>query len=173
MSDSPTLTLRGQHSDDLEPLYALLNTPDILLNSFDLPYLSEEAFRERYGNPPAGTHVLIAETGQPSGRRRLIGAAWLRLMPNRRRHVAQLRLAVHPDYRETESEAGLLRAALDLADQWIGLRRVEAAVYAGQAQELALYERFGFEREALMRGYAFRAGVCQDVVLLARLNLGK
>lgn len=170
VSDSSTLTIRSQRSDDLEHLFALINTDEVLLDSLELPYLSEEVFRERYGSPPATTHTLIAETSLPSGRKRMIGVVWLKTMRPRRRHVGQLTLAIHPDYRGSEAEATLLGAALDLVDNWLALRRVEAVVYVGDRATIDLYERHGFTCEATMRRYAFRAGVYSDACLMARLR---
>jgi putative acetyltransferase len=169
-SDSPTLTIRGQRSDDLEHLFALINTDAVLLDSLELPYLSEEIFRERYGNPPANTYTLIAETSLPSGRKRMVGVVWLGTMRSRRRHVGRLTLAIHPDYRGSEAESTLLDAALDLADNWLDLRRVEGVVYVDDRATIALYERHGFTCEAAMRRYAFRAGVYSDACLMARLR---
>lgn len=171
VSDSPTLTLRGQRSDDLEHLFALFNTDDIVRDSLDLPYPSEEAFRERYGSLPAGTYALVAEIGLPSGRKRIVGAVWLKtFLPFRRRHAAELRLAVHPDYRNTDTETALLKAALELADHWLALRRLEVTVYVDRPETVDLYRRYGFEQEALMRRYAFRAGAYYDAYLMARLR---
>jgi putative acetyltransferase len=170
VSDSPTLTLRGQHSDDLDHLFALLNTDEVIRDTFDLPYPGEEAFRERYGNPPSGTHVLVAEISLPSGRKRIVGAAWLKTMLNRRRHAAELRLVVHPEYRNTDTEFALLRASLDLADRWLALRRLEVVVYAERQDTLDMYRRHGFECEAVLRRYAFRDGKYSDACLMARLN---
>ena len=169
MSDSPTVTIRGQQGDDWEQLYALLNEPDILRASLDdLPYVSEESFREQVNAPSAATHTLIAETGQPSGRKRIIGVAWLARQRARRRHLAELSLAVHPDYRGSEVEYSLLDAALNLADQWLGLQRVEVIVYADDDTALDFYEQHGFEREALMPRFTFRAGEYSAAVMLAR-----
>jgi putative acetyltransferase len=168
MSDSPTVTIRGQQGDDWEQLYALLNEPDILRASLDdLPYMAEETFREHVNAPAAATYTLIAETGQPSGRTRIIGVAWLAGQRPRRRHVGELALVVHPDYRGSEVEHLLLDAALNLADQWLGLQRIEVIVYADDPA-LNLYEQHGFEREALMPRFAFRAGEYSTAVLLAR-----
>lgn len=170
-TDFPTLTIRSQRTDDLEHLFALINTDTVLRDSLELPYLSEEVFRERYGNPPASTHTLIAETSLPSGRKRMIGAVWLKTMPRRRRHVGQLTLAMHPDYRGGEAESTLLNTALDLADNWLALRRIEAVVYADDRATIALYEQHGFACEATMRRYAFRAGAYSDACLMARLRM--
>ena len=169
-NDSPTLTIRSQRSDDLEHLFALLNTDAVLLDSLELPYLSEEVFREHYGSPPANAHILIAETSLPSGRKRMIGVVWLKTMPRRRRHVGQLTLAMHPDYRGGEAESTLLNAALDLADNWLALHRIEAVVYVDDRATIALYEQHGFACEATMRRYAFRAGTYSDACLMTRLR---
>jgi putative acetyltransferase len=169
MSDSPTVTIRGQQGDDWEQLYALLNEPDILRASLDdLPYMAEETFREHVNAPAAATYTLIAETGQPSGRTRIIGVAWLAGQRARRRHSAELALVVHPDYHGSEVEHNLLDAALNLADQWLGLQRIEVIVYADDDPALSFYEQHGFEREALMPRFALRAGEFGAAVMLAR-----
>ncbi|MBI5961595.1 MAG: GNAT family N-acetyltransferase [Chloroflexi bacterium] len=168
MSDSPTLTLRGQRSDDTEHLFALFNAEDVIHDTLEIPYLTEEGFRDRYGNPPAGTHVIIAEIALPSGRKRIVGAAWLRVMQQRRRHAGELRLVMHPDHRGTETETTLLKAALDLADGWLALRRIETSVYMDSRE---LYQQNGFECEATMQRYAFRAGEYVPACLMARLTV--
>ncbi len=129
MRDSPTVTIRGQQSDDWEYLYLLLNEPQILRDIVDiLPYLPEEGFQDRIsGGAGSNTQMLVAEVGQPSGRKRIIGAAWLRHPRSpRQKFVARLLLAVHPDYRSAQTS--LMDAVLDLADHWLGLRRIEVIV---------------------------------------------
>ena len=49
--------------------------------------------------------------------------------------------------------------------------RLELSVYADNTRAIALYERFGFEREGLYRAYAWRAGAYVDSVAMARLRL--
>ena len=169
MSDSPTVTIRGQQTDDWEQLYALLNEPAILHASLDdLPYTAEDTFREHMNAPAANAYTLIAETGQPSGRKRIIGVAWLEVERARRRHLAELSLVVHPDYRGSDVEHSLLDAALNLADQWLALQRIEVIVYADDDSALSFYEQHGFEREALMPRFVFRAGEYSTAVMLAR-----
>jgi putative acetyltransferase len=160
------LTLRGQRTEDTEHLFALFNTDAALHNTLEMPYLTEEGFRERYANPPAGTHVIIAEDGLPSGRKRIIGAVWLRVLQQRRRHAGELRLLMHPDYAQSESEIALLRAALDLADGWLMLRRIETVVFMDRRE---FYVQNGFDCEVVMRRYAFRAGEYVPACLLARV----
>jgi putative acetyltransferase len=171
LRDFTTLTIRGLHTDDTESLFALWNTPETILDSTELPYVAEDAFREQVIGARANAHILVAEAGLSSGRKRLVGLAWLAVLPRpRRRHAAQLSLVVQPDYRDTQVETALLAAVLDLADRWLGLRRVEVNVYTRCEAAIALYQRHGFEIEATLRRYAFRDGVYSDACIMARLR---
>ncbi|MEW6580835.1 MAG: GNAT family N-acetyltransferase [Chloroflexota bacterium] len=174
MTDFPTLTIRGLRADDWMALQPLFADESVLHDTLDVPYASEEAFRERLISPPAGTHTLIAELMLPSGRERVVGLAWLRVMvPPRRRHTATLQIVVHADYRAGEIEEAVLRAALDLADNWLALRRVEMRLFATDHARAEMLARHGFAQEAVMRRYAVRAGEHVDAWLLARLWPGR
>jgi len=63
----------------------------------------------------------------------------------------------------------LLAAAIDIADNWMGYRRLELTVYTDNAAAIALYRKFGFEIEGTHRGYAFRNGAYVDAHTMARL----
>ncbi|PBJ83449.1 hypothetical protein CMZ84_02735 [Lysobacteraceae bacterium NML93-0399] len=65
----------------------------------------------------------------------------------------------------------LLTATIGTAERWHGVRRIELEVYVDNAAATALYERHGFVREGLARGYALRDGSFVDVLLMARLAL--
>jgi len=168
MIDSGSLTIRGLHTDDWENLYPLLHHDEVLRNSIELPYAPEDTFRERFNNPPATLHTLIAETGQPSGRKRIVVTAWLSQLELRRRHCGELTVVAYPDYPEVERL--LVQAALELADQWLGLHRVDVLVYADQTAAIELYKQHGFEQEAILRRYAVRNGSLHDATLLARIR---
>lgn len=170
MAQESTLTIRAQRSDDQDELFLLLTNEAALLDSVELPYMTEESFRDRFSNPHADTHVLIAESVLPSARRRIVGAAWLHVFTNRLRHTARLTLLCLPQHRHGDGESRLLDATLALADNWLGLRRVELVAFADDGEAEAFYGRFGFEREAVMRRFAVRSGVYADAWLLARIH---
>ena len=170
MSDTPTLTVRGLQHDDWEELFALWNSGDIVLNSFEVPYITEDTFRERFNRPYPNPHMLIAETSLPSGRTRLVGVAWMHVMPNRLRHVGQLNVVVHGDYQGGAVERTLLKTILDLADRWLDLHRIEVVTYTSSTAAIQLYQQYGFEIEVTMKQYAFRDGVYADAYLMARLR---
>ncbi|GAB4421104.1 MAG: hypothetical protein Kow00106_17900 [Anaerolineae bacterium] len=170
MTDLPTLTVRGLRTDDWMALYTLLCSEAVLFHTSDLPYISEESFRERVNNPPAGVHTLVAELMLPSGRERLVGVVWLKVLERRQRHTARLVLAIQPELRGGDVEAGLLRAALAMTDEWLALRRVETVVFPPDDAHVALLEQHGFVHEATMRRYVVRGGEYADAWLLARLR---
>lgn len=174
MDNAPKLTIRGPNNDDWPSLYAVLAVPGLLVNTFELPYANEDAFRERMSHNQPNCHVLIAETALPSGRKRVIGAAYLTVLRNlRRRHTGELQLLLLPEFQYGETAREVLAAACDLADNWLGLRRVQTIVFADDHQAVGFYETAGFQREATLRQYARRAGGLSDALLLARLVTGK
>ena len=64
----------------------------------------------------------------------------------------------------------LLEAVLDLADNWLMLRRVELEVYADNGGAIRLYQRLGFETEGCKREAAVKAGAYVDTLVMARLR---
>ena len=64
----------------------------------------------------------------------------------------------------------LMAALTEQADRWLGLRRIELTVWTDNAAAIALYERFGFEREGLHRAFALRDGEYVDALAMARLR---
>ncbi|MDA7414923.1 GNAT family N-acetyltransferase [Xenophilus arseniciresistens] len=83
--------------------------------------------------------------------------------PGRASHVALLRtLAVDPD----AQGQGIARAMVEDALLHLradGVRRVELYAEADNPRALRFYERLGFVREGLLRGFYRRAGEAQDV----------
>ncbi|WP_164876006.1 GNAT family N-acetyltransferase [Falsirhodobacter deserti] len=94
------------------------------------------------------------------------------LMPRTRRaaHVGEIFLLVHDDYTGRGYGTCILQALLDLADNWLGLRRVELEVNTDNAPAIHLYIRHGFELEGTKRGDALRDGVLIDTHIMGRLR---
>ncbi|HMR66031.1 MAG TPA: GNAT family N-acetyltransferase, partial [Anaerolineae bacterium] len=64
----------------------------------------------------------------------------------------------------------LMQAAVDLADKWLNLTRLELNVFTDNALAIRLYEKFGFTIEGTQVDYAFRDGRYIDSYLMARLR---
>lgn len=63
-----------------------------------------------------------------------------------------------------------MAAIVELADNWLGLRRIELTVWTDNARAIHLYEKFGFQHEGTHHQYARRAGELVDAHFMARLN---
>ena len=66
-----------------------------------------------------------------------------------------------------------MAAAVDVADNWLNLTRLELEVYADNAAAIHLYERFGFTYEGTLRQHAFRNGKYVDSNVMGRLRSAK
>ena len=88
----------------------------------------------------------------------------------RRRHVGEIGMAVRDDWQGKGVGTALMEAALDLADNWLGLTRIELSVYTDNTAGVALYKKFGFEVEGTHRRYALRNGEYVDAYSMARIR---
>ena len=79
-------------------------------------------------------------------------------------------MAVHDHFQGHGVGTALMRALMDLADNWYGLRRLELTVYCDNAAAVRLYEKFGFVVEGTGRQYARRNGELVDAYFMARLK---
>lgn len=77
---------------------------------------------------------------------------------------------VHDDYQNQGIGSKLMEAMLDLAENWLNLKRIELTVYTDNAPAIHLYEKYGFAIEGTMRKYAFRDGQYVDVHAMAKIS---
>lgn len=64
----------------------------------------------------------------------------------------------------------LLATAIELADNWLNIKRIELTVYVDNERAINLYRKFGFEVEGEAKAYAFRNGCFVDVYHMARIR---
>jgi len=154
---SQDIVVRAAEPSDIPRLTEVLNQPQAVWGTLQTPFTSFDA-----------NHVLLV--GEVKGV--VAGSIGLhREVPHRRSHVAGLGMAVHDDYAGRGVGGAMMQAVIDLAERWWNVRRIELNVYADNARAIALYERFGFEREGLLRAYAWRDGRYVDSLAMARLRL--
>lgn len=164
------LTIRRATTKDAAAFARILGDPEVLPNLMQLPYTSEEIWRQRLadGNAPGQADLrLVAERGGE-----VVGSAGLHPAGPalRRRHCALLGISVGTGAQGQGVGTALMQALCDYADAWGQVLRIELTVFADNERAIRLYERFGFEREGLHRGYALRAGRYEDVLSMARLH---
>jgi RimJ/RimL family protein N-acetyltransferase len=124
--------------------------------------VDRERARRRYAEAIAGERsaVLVAvAAGQP------VGEITLRLVAY---GVADLGMLVAAGWRGRGVGGALLAAGVDWARR-AGAHKLELQVWPHNRAALALYERFGFQREGyLRRHYRRRSGELWDAVVMGR-----
>jgi L-phenylalanine/L-methionine N-acetyltransferase len=162
----PDLRIRPPHPVDLEGLYAIFRHPDVARTTLQLPSQALWLTRKRLLDPPEGIYRFVAATGT-----QVIGIATLmRLRRPREAHSAGLGMSVHPDYWGRGVGNALMAALVDLADNWLNLRRIELEVNVDNPAGVRLYEKFGFEIEGTYRFHAYGGGRWVDSYFMGRLG---
>ncbi len=159
--------VRHAEPEDYEAMHRIMCGPRVAAGTLQLPLQPAEAWRKRLAEPPEGLFLLVACVGGE-----VVGNLGLETSPNRPRirHAGSLGMAVHDDWQGRGVGTALMGKALDLADNWLNLSRLELTVYTDNAAGIALYEKFGFEREGTHRRYAFRNGEYVDAYSMARIR---
>ena len=160
------IVVRALEPADLPDLTEAWNQPLAVAGTLQLPFTSLDFVQKRHAATPGSPTRLAAVIDG-----KVIGMIFLPREENRRSHVGSIGMAVHDAYAGRGAGTALMAAVIDLADNWLQLKRLELGVYADNARAIALYERFGFEREGLNRAYAWRAGAYADSLMMARLRL--
>lgn len=159
------LTLRALRVADVEQYHALQQLPAVVNGNPHVPFQTIASTREYIEELAAPEIAIAAMVGDT-----LVGEAELSPLKGRRAHAASLGIGVHDAWHRRGIGSALMTELIDLADNWLGLRRLELLVFADNHAALALYRKFGFEIEAHQRGAVLRRGVLIDCYFMARLR---
>jgi putative acetyltransferase len=161
------ILIRRTEPEDFDGLARIHSQPRAVWGTLQLPYPSAQLWRKRLAAQSDNVYGLVACVD-----REIVGS--LGLLANdrspRRRHVGQLGMAVHDQWQGRGIGTALMRAAIDLADRWLNLSRLELTVYTDNDVAIRLYERFEFVIEGRLRKYSFRDGAFADVFAMARVR---
>lgn len=162
------LTIRRVEPSDYEALYQIFTGPRVVWGTLQLPFPSAEVWRKRLSEPPEGLYGLVACTEKNE----VVGHLGLHTFPNhpRRRHAGQIGMAVRDDWQGKGVGTALLQAAIDLADNWLNLTRLELEVFVDNEPAIRLYKKFGFTIEGTLARFAYRDGQYVDTYTMARLR---
>jgi L-phenylalanine/L-methionine N-acetyltransferase len=153
---------------DIAELHRLYHQPHIVHNT-GAPVHARLAQTAAWAEDAAAHgYLLVAALGD-----RLAGALALKTFDDPlRRHVAEIeRVGVDQAWQGRGIGTLLIAAALDLADNWLSVLRVELIVRADNEAAVTLYRKFGFGEEGLLRAYAYRGGAYADCLAMARLRV--
>jgi putative acetyltransferase len=161
------ITIRRAEPEDYEALYKIFTCPKVIEGTLQLPYPSREIWRKRLAEPDEGRYSLVALVED-----QVVGHLGLGTEPSRprRKHIGGIGMAVHDDFQGRGVGTALLHAAIDMADNWLNLLRLELTVFVDNEPAIHLFKKCGFEIEGTLRRHSFRAGQYVDVYSMARLK---
>jgi putative acetyltransferase len=160
------ITIRPLQPDDVRAIYDLLK-PSFVIG--DIPYdpgIELSMFSDWLArrNPEIHRFVAVADeeiTGLP----RLTHKSSPRL-----NHSGSIVIAARARSHYEETRQALLAAALDLADNWLNLYRLEVEVLNDSKIDIDYFQSIGFEVEGTRLIGAFRQGKWLDHICMARLR---
>jgi putative acetyltransferase len=160
------LTIRRAEPSDYEGMHKIFSGPKVIWGTLQLPYPSVEMWRKRLAENSENVFELVAcVEGE------IVGQVFLQIFPRpRRKHVGQIGMSVRDDFQGQGVGTALMQAAVDMADHWLNVLRLELDVYTDNEPAVRLYKKFGFEIEGTLKKYAYRDGEYVDVYAMARFR---
>ena len=159
------LSVRALCVSDAEAVTELMNLPGYRAGTLRPPFQSIDAVRKRMENPSPDAINLVVELDG-----KLVANGGMNRFEGRRQHAASLGMGVHDDFTGRGIGTFLMAAMLDAADNWHDIKRIELTVYTDNDAAIRLYEKFGFEKEGLLKSFGYRAGRYIDAYTMARLR---
>ena len=160
------IEIRPLHPDDLEYLHELWRLPAIGRTTLQIPSLELPQVIERVKEPNRYRHRLVADSNG-----RVIGIITLtHYQRPRMHHAGTIGMMVHPDYWHQGIGTQLMEAILNIADNWLNLKRVELEVNTDNPAAIRLYEKCGFVIEGTKKMHVYGDGRWADTHFMARLR---
>ena len=155
--------IRPIRIDDAADLHQARIQPNVMLYTEGMPALRLEATQQFINSLGVDDHTLVAEVDGKA-----VGVASLHVHSGKQRHVAHIGIYIHDAYQKQGIGRALLEALLNIADNFLGLIRVELEVYADNTGAISLYESLGFVAEGRKKKARFRNGQYVDILFMAR-----
>jgi putative acetyltransferase len=109
--------IRPVETKDARKLNTLRRMPGVCENILALPYERLEPTEDLIGSLNENTHILVAVKKEETDGETVIGTITLAVNPRpRARHIGEIGIMVHTEYRGQGIGTALLAAVVDLAD---------------------------------------------------------
>ncbi|MQL46703.1 GNAT family N-acetyltransferase [Photorhabdus khanii] len=159
------IMIRHIEEGDCEQVHQLYANLQVYCDTLQLPYPSLETWAKRITNIAEGCFCLVTCIDG-----KIVGQMSIEICQLlRRRHIATFGMGVHADYQGRGIGSELMKAMLNMCDNWLNIERIEMEVYTDNHAAIALYKKFGFEIEGTAKRYAFRNGQYADAYYMSRI----
>ncbi|WP_432454255.1 MULTISPECIES: GNAT family N-acetyltransferase [unclassified Agarivorans] len=158
------MKIRRLERSDNTDLFDIYSFSSVSENTSQLPFLSSDIVANLFDN--LEQYTLVAESNG-----KVVGHITLFLTNKiRDRHCAGIAIAVHPDAHGKGIGKALLQEAINQADNWLNLVRLELEVHIDNSAAISLYKRVGFEIEGTKRLSTFKSGRYIDMHIMSRIR---
>jgi putative acetyltransferase len=158
------LVVRRCEQEDYQAVHRVYSSPRVMAGTSGVPFSAAQDVREELARERDGSFPLVACVADE-----VVGQLTLSIYTGpRTRHSGQLGIAVRDDWQGKGIGTALMEACLDLADNWLGLTRLDLRVFVDNTPAISLYKKFGFEIEETHKRFAYRNGEYVDAHVMAR-----
>ena len=161
------IVIRRVEPGDYKAVQQIFAHPSVSRGTLQLPFPSEDMWKKRLEELGDDRYSLVACV-----KGEVVGSGGLDLFPKspRRRHAAHLGLVVHHKWQAKGVGTALMKALIDVADNWLNLSRLELTVFVDNKHAVKLYKRLGFTIEGTHKKFALRDGKLADAYFMARVQ---
>lgn len=160
------IVIRPTQLSDAAALAELYSQPKAQSETLQLPLASEALWQKRLADIPEHIYSFVAEVdAQVVGN---IGFEHLR--SPRLIHCGTFGLGVHDSYHGLGIASKLIETVIDLADNWLQIKRIQIDVNSDNQVAIACYKKFGFEIEGEAKCSVFRNGEYISTYYMARIK---
>lgn len=163
MPEKKDIIIRPVSVQDAPALWTIARQQGVIETTLALPSLRLEQRTKSISELSENDHYMVAEKAA-----QVVGVGGLTVGTGRLRHSGHLFIYVATEHQGQGIGTSLLRSLLDLADQWLLLRRVELTVLTENEGAKRLYERLGFVVEGCRKMSVISQGELKDEWLMAR-----
>ena len=160
------MIVRHSEISDLQGIKSIYEQLHTSLNTLQLPFQSAALWENRLKNSSDNNISLVAVIDNEIAGQ----LSFIVCDRPRRKHAANFGMGVSEKHLRKGVGIKLLSAAIDIADNWLNVTRIELEVYVDNEPAIKLYEKLGFEIEGTSKNYAFKNGTYVDAFFMARIK---
>jgi putative acetyltransferase len=158
--------IRPTRVSDAAALCDIYSQPSAQRETLQLPNPSVEMWTKRLESKPEHIYSFVAEVDG-----RVVGNIGFE-HSNRPRtaHCASFGIGVHDQFHGQGIGSQLIETVINLADNWLQVKRIQIEVNADNERAIACYKKFGFEIEGEAKCSVFREGEYVSTYYMARIK---